>query len=87
MWDKPGISPAQFSAENAQCQLVAQGMVPPADAADVHTGSWKKDAAADAGADLAAGLIRGAAVRQDYKLCMEAKGYTAQSPGGGGAHR
>jgi hypothetical protein len=75
VWDKPGVTPAQFSAENAQCQLMAEGVTPPTEAADFQTGSWKRDAAADVGADLAAGIARGISVNHAYTLCMQAKGY------------
>ncbi len=80
-WVRPGTSPAEYSMDTAQCQLIAEGMNPDAGAPTVNTGKLGRDVAIDIGLGIAHGIEQGAAVGHTYSLCMQGKGYIAMVPG------
>ncbi len=73
VWDKPGVTPAQFAQDSARCQLVAKGM---------NSGDFYAEGKPEFVAGAALGNAIGTAVarRADYKNCMIAAGYTERSP-------
>jgi hypothetical protein len=73
IWDKPGITQAQFAQEDARCRLVARGMNP---------GGFYAQGSASFVAGAAVGNAIGTAVATNatYRDCMVASGYTAESP-------
>jgi hypothetical protein len=72
IWDKPGVSQAEFSQEDAQCRLVARGM---------NSGEFYAEGSQSFVAGAAVGNAVGTAVatRATYKDCMMAKGYSEES--------
>jgi hypothetical protein len=67
VWDRPGTTPAEFSADVEQCQLSA------VDA--------KQNVATNEAADLSGGIVRNAAVSHTDDSCMKSKGYVASASG------
>jgi hypothetical protein len=81
VWVRPDASPAEYSMDTAQCQLIAEGQNPDAGAPTVNTGKLGRDIAIDIGLGIAHGLEQGAAVGHTFSLCMQGKGYIAMAPG------
>jgi hypothetical protein len=73
VWDKPGVTQAQFNQENARCRLVARGMAP---------GDFYAQGSAQFVAGAAIGNAIGTAIGQaaNYSDCMMASGYTPEDP-------
>jgi len=67
VWDRPGTTPAKFSADVEQCRLIV------ADA--------EQKAATGEAPDLFGGIARNAAVSHTHDRCMESKGYVASVSG------
>lgn len=66
-FNKPGATQAEFGADSAQCRFMARNM----QTGYVAVGS----PAFVAGAAIGNAIGNGVAVRQNYKDCMEMKGY------------
>lgn len=81
IWDRWETTAAQFSMDNARCRLMAEGANPDFGSPAVHTGSFKRDLAANAALGIVEGIAQGLAVRHTYELCMQANGYVARAPG------
>jgi hypothetical protein len=81
VWDRPGTTQAEFSVNNAQCRLMAEGANPDTNTGVIHTGSFKRDLAVNVAAGLAQGLVQGLAIRHTYDLCMKANGYVEHASG------
>ncbi len=73
MWNRPGTTPAQFAQDDARCQLVARSMNP---------GGFSASGKPAFVAAVAVISILGTAAGQagDYRTCMVASGYTAETP-------
>jgi hypothetical protein len=67
VWDRPGTTPAEFSADVERCRLIA------VDA--------KQKAATDETPDLLGDVVPNAAVSHTHARCMESKGYVASVSG------
>jgi hypothetical protein len=81
VWVKPGATSAEFSMDDARCQLLAEGANPDLGAPTIYTGSVRGDVAANIGVGLLHGLAQGVAVSRTRDLCMQAGGYVAVAPG------
>jgi hypothetical protein len=81
VWVKPGATSAEFSMDDARCQLLAEGANPDFGAPTIYTGSVRGDVAANIGVGLLHGLAQGVAVSHTRDLCMQASGYVATAPG------
>jgi hypothetical protein len=81
VWVKPGVTPAEFSVDDARCQLLAEGANPDLGAPTIYTGSVRGDVAANIGVGLVHGLAQELAVSHTRDLCLEASGYVATAPG------
>jgi hypothetical protein len=70
VWDKPGGTQSEFNVDQAQCQLFAK----------TGQGGWFAAGSPSfvAGAALGNSIAAGANMRENYKLCMETKGYTGR---------
>lgn len=73
IWDKPGVTQAQFNQENAQCRMVARGMNP---------GTFYAEGKPAFVAGAALGNAIGTAINTaaTYRDCMMATGYTPENP-------
>jgi hypothetical protein len=80
-WDKLGATPEEFMADRAQCELLAEGANPDLNIGAIETGKLKRDVAANIGAGIAEGVVRGAGISHTFSLCMQAKGYIPISRG------
>jgi hypothetical protein len=81
IWEKPGVTPVEFSMDDARCQFVGEGANPDFGPPTLYTGSFKRDLAANAVAGLAHGIEQGLSVQHTHDLCMRANGYVARAPG------
>jgi hypothetical protein len=81
VWYRAETSQAQFGVDDARCRLVAEGANPDAGVKTIHTGSYRRDLAANAAAGFLHGVAQGLAVRHTQELCMQANGYVAGAPG------
>jgi hypothetical protein len=80
VWDRPGTTPAEFSMDRAQCQLLAEGANPDPGVEPIYTGKVGTDIAANIGVGILHGIVQGAAVGHTFSLCMQAKGYVEVAP-------
>ena len=73
VWNKPGITQAQFNQDNARCRLVARGM---------NSGSFYAEGKPAFVAGAAVGNAIGTAINTaaTYSDCMMADGYTPENP-------
>lgn len=71
IWDKPGVTQAQFNRDNARCQLLARGMNP-----DTFYAQGTESFVA--GAALGNAIGNAVRTRQTYRECMMANGYTPE---------
>ena len=68
-WDKPGVTPAQLTQDNARCRLIARGITPSGFYAE---GSPRFVASAAVGNAIGTAIATSA----NYQDCMEMQGYT-----------
>src|SRR5712691_2012248 len=81
VWDRPGMTPAEFNMDSAQCQLYGEGAVQDFDTGTISTGHFKRDLAANAAVGLIGAIAQGVGVSQKHDLRMAAKGYVARAVG------
>lgn len=79
-WERTGTTPAQYSMDIAQCQLVAEGMNPDPGTDRIKTGKVGRDIAVNLAEQVVHGMVQGAAVSHTFDLCMEGRGYMAAAP-------
>ena len=81
VWDKPGATPAEFSADVERCGMIAEYANRERDANPIAAGDLKQKVAADLSPDFPGSIVRRVAVSHTHDRCMESKGYVASVSG------
>ena len=81
VWDRPNTTQEEFAADNARCQLFAEGVTPDPGTPTIYTGKVGRDVALNIAAGLAHGIEQTAAVPHKHDLCMQAAGYAGRPVG------
>lgn len=80
VWDRPGLTPAEYAMDSAQCQMIAESENPDPGVDTISTGKIGRDIAANLVVGLIHGAAQNAAVGHTFDLCMAGRGYSAHAP-------